>query len=292
MKDPLQDSALLDYTSQQTLIKLIDTAVESVRADALHQSLIKDPLHQTTEPHLVLFAHSVSANTVAAAIATWKEKKCKTTSAGIVEDWLHQAVTVVTFGNTCQAFCDGPAYVHVAMWDDPWTRKLGNTRQNPKGGGKNAVHFHAWSPYDMEQLKGSTILNHHNQYTLQSHDAHNLNACSLQFLCLIMRINGIQSFRALYDAARWVDPTAVLDINPSHFAVDFCKQGDLVVWPWLDQDLVPSMIQATGGDKWLWNGEHEEVLPDEWEALSHLEDIFGYSAYEEICNTCRGSDDD
>jgi len=283
-KDPIQDQALLDSQAQQTLLKLIDTAVESIQDDPLHQSTTTD------EPHLVLFAHSISASIVAAAIATWKQQKLRTSSLTQVEEWLHQAVTVVTFGNICQAFTDGPAYIHISMWDDPWTRKLGNTRQNNKGGGRNAVYFHAWSPYDVEKQEQQERNGQTCSSSLKSHDAHNLNACAIQFLCLIMRINGIQSFRALYDAARYVDPSSVLDINPKHFAVDFCKQGDLVVWPWLDQDLVPAMIRATGGDQWLWNidGEDDvdEFLPDEFEALSHLEDIFGYSAYEEIYNTC------
>jgi len=283
-KDPIQDQALLDSQAQQTLLKLIDTAVQSIQDDPLHQSTADN------EPHLVLFAHSISASIVAAAIATWKQQKLRTSSLTQVEEWLHQAVTVVTFGNICQAFTDGPAYIHISMWDDPWTRKLGNTRQNNKGGGRNAVYFHAWSPYDVEKQEQQERNGQTCSSSLKSHDAHNLNACAIQFLCLIMRINGIQSFRALYDAARYVDPSSVLDINPKHFAVDFCKQGDLVVWPWLDQDLVPAMIRATGGDQWLWNidGEDDvdEFLPDEFEALSHLEDIFGYSAYEEIYNTC------
>jgi len=285
-KDPIQDQALLDTQAQQTLIKLIDTAVESIQDDPLKQST-------TDQPHLVLFAHSISASIVAASIATWKQQKLHTTNASLtqVEEMLLQAVTVVTFGNICQAFTDGPAYIHISMWDDPWTRKLGTTRQNNKGGGRNAVYFHAWSPYDVEKQEQQERNGQTCSSSLQSHDAHNLNACAIQFLCLIMRINGIQSFRALYDAARWEDPNSVLDISPKHFAVDFCKQGDLVVWPWLDQDLVPAMIRATGGDQWLWNidGEGDDVvefLPDGFDALSHLEDIFGYSAYEEIYNTC------
>lgn len=280
---------------QQTLIKLIDAAVESVR---------KDPLGQSNEPHLVLMAHSISSTEVAAALSTWKKQKLMTASKNRVEDLMHQAITVVTFGNICQSFCDGPAYMHISMWDDPLCRSLGRTRQNSQGGGRDAVYFHAWSPYaDEENVSGGDGTSGADaeivpMSSLKGHNAHNLNACLIQFLCLIMRINGIQSFRALYDAARYVDPRSILDINPKHFAVDYSKQGDLVLPPRIDDELLPAMIRATGGDQWMWtNHDHgnerngcesgsDALLPDEIEATAHLEESFGYSAYEEIYEIC------
>jgi len=264
---------------QPTLIKLIDAAVELVR---------RDPLNERNEPHLVLLSHCVSCSVVASAISSWKEQQLQNQqSLQRVEDLLHQALTVVTFGNVCRSFCDGPAYIHISMWDDPWTKALGAHSGNEEGGGgQNAVYFHAWSPYDQEWEESSIR-------SLKSHNAHNLNSCLIQYLCLIMRINGIQSFRALYDAARFVDPTAILDINPKHFAVNYRNNlGELVIPPRIDDELLPAMIYATGGDQWLWdNGDEshtdfDEVLPDEIEARSHLEESFGYSVFEEIQETC------
>jgi len=279
-REPLRDG----HHQQSTLFKMIDEAVEVVR---------KDPLNQRNDPHLVLLAHSVSASAVAAAISAWKRHQTqqKQLSTARVEDLLHQAVTVVTFGNVCRSFCDGPAYIHVSMYDDPWNVALGSHGNNDRRGGKGAVYFQASSPYERDQVrweeaqpKARTAISS----SLKSHNAHNLNACAIQYLSLLMRINGIESFRALYDAANFVDPTFVLDISPSHFAVNPCNHGDLIVPPYIDHELLPAMIRATGGDGWIWrrtsnvdgeDGEDdgiESLLPDEIEAssqLGHLYDV-------------------
>ncbi|KAL7434158.1 hypothetical protein ACHAXM_003914 [Skeletonema potamos] len=264
---------------QQTLIKLIDAAVELVR---------RDPLNESNEPHLVLLSHCVSCSVIASAISAWKEEQQQNEHSrhrSRLEDLLHQAVTVVTFGNVCRSFCDGPAYIHISMWDDPWNKALGaHSGNDESSGGQNAVYFHAWSPYDQEWEDT-------NIHSLKSHNAHNVNSCLIQYLCLIMRINGIQSFRALYDAARFIDPAAILDINPKHFAVSYRNNlGELVIPPRIDDELLPAMIYATGGDQWLWGNDDkshfDEVLPDEIEARSHLEESFGYSVFEEIRETC------
>ena len=52
------------------------------------------------------------------------------------------------------------------------------------------------------------------------------------------------------------------------------------------------MIVATGGYEWLWRDDDksktdlDEVLPNDIEAVSHLEESFGYSVFEEIQETC------
>ena len=290
--EPLHDQ----NQQQSTIIKLIDVAVEAVQ---------NDPLNKKKEPHLVLLTHSITASVVAAAISSWKLTANKQLSTRRVEDLLNQAVTVVTFGNMCQSFCDGPAYIHISMHDDPWTTTLGSHSNNHAHGGRGAVYFHACSPYEHDQVlweeaahlqqKKSTAAS---SSSLTSHNAHNLSACIIQYLYLIMRINGIQSFRALYDAARFEDPTFVLDINPKHFAVRPCNHGDLVVPPHIDDELLPAMIRATGGDGWIWrktvivdgvdheDDEIESLLPDEIETRSHLEESFGYNVLEEIHATC------
>lgn len=263
---------------QQTLVKLIDVAVDSVR---------KRLLGTSNEPHLVLLAHSINASLVASALETWKQQKLgnKSMKRQHIEDLLNQAVTVVTFSSVCKRFSDGPAYIHLSMYDDHLNRIHGVTDSNPDGGGRGAVYLHTWSPFEEGNVKATSM---------KDHDAHNMNACSLQYLYLIMRINGITSFRDLYRAARYVDPRSILDINPSNFAIDYTKHkiGELVIPPTIDRDLLPSMIRATGGDRWLWNpmqqggSDFEDLLPDSEEAKVYLEEFFGYSAYEEICEIC------
>mmetsp|Transcript_14636 Transcript_14636/g.21845 ORF Transcript_14636/g.21845 Transcript_14636/m.21845 type:complete len:481 (-) Transcript_14636:131-1573(-) len=149
----------------QTIIKMINVAVNAIK---------KDPLNQSNEPHLVLMAHSISASMVACAISTWKREKLRSIDLGRewdsqeeqqqqqhqaksrIEDLLHQAVTVITFGNVSRMFCDGPAYIHISMWDDPWTNALGSMKTNSKSGGRGAVYFHAWSPYEYDSTKSGS----------------------------------------------------------------------------------------------------------------------------------------
>jgi len=269
--------SLRDQQQQQsTLFKMIDSAVEVVR---------KDPLNKSNEPQLVLLAHSVSASAVAAAISAWKRHQTqqKRLPTRRVEDLLHQAVTVVTFGNVWRSFCDGPAYIHVSMYDDPWNAALGSHSNNARHGGKGAVYFHASSPYEYDQVRWEEAQPQATPAILSSltcHNAHNLNACTIQYLCLIMRINGIESFRALYDAANFVDPTFMLDINPKLQLYPDCSHGDLIVPPHIDDELLPAMIRATRGDEWIWkvdgdrDGDVESLLPDEIETRSHLGHLY------------------
>lgn len=260
-----------------TLVKLIDCAVKSARTNLLGNS---------NEPHLVICAHSMNASIVAAALSTWKQQKLRSSSYKPlhVEDLLHTAVTVVTIGAVCQKFCDGPAYIHISMYDDNLAEQFGVTQKNQIGGGRNAVYLQAWSPYEVPKDDITS---------LTDHDSHNMNACAIQFLCLVMRINGITSFRDLYNSARYIDPRSILDINPRNFAIDYAryKLGDLVIAPNMDDELLPAMIRATGGDQWLWNPipqdlDESEFLPDSQEAKVYLEEYFGYSTYEEIYESC------
>lgn len=274
-KQEHNESTRNQQQQQSTLFKMIDAAVDAVR---------RDPLNENNEPHLVLLAHSVSASAVAVAISAWKRHQTQQEqlSKRRVEDLLHQAVTLVTFGNVWRSFCDGPAYIHVSMYDDPWNAAMGSHNNNDRHGGKGAVYFQASSPYEYDQvrweeaqLQSSTAV----LSSLKSHNAHNLNACTIQYLALIMRINGIESFRALYDAANFVDPTFILDISPKHFAVH-CNHGDLIVPPHIDNELLPAMIRATKGDVWIWKADGdddedvESLLPDEIETRMHLGHLY------------------
>ena len=149
----------------------------------------------------------------------------------------------------------------------------------------DAVFFHGLSPfvYNQDEWTDQSI---QSISSLKNHNAHNTLACTIQFLALIMRINGIQSFRALYDAAKWIDPLIKLDISPKHFAVNYGKKGDLVIPPRIDDELLPAMIKATGADEWFWTDvDFEACLQDQYDAASHLEESFGYDSYSELCDS-------
>ena len=260
---------------KETIIKLIDMAVNSIR---------KDLLNKRKQPQLVLVAESITATRVASAISAWKQQQLdqRQLTKQRVENLLNQALVVVTFGNVCQSFPTGPAYIHVSMLDDPWSSTLGTTAKNC-GDDNDAVFFHGLSPFVYNQDEWT---NRQSISSLKSHNAHNTLACTIQFLALIMRINGIQSFRALYDAAKWIDPLIQLDINPKHFAVNYGKKGDLVIPPRIDDELLPAMIKATEAEKWFWMDiDFEPCLLEQHEATSHLEESFGYNAYSELCDS-------
>jgi len=192
-----------------------------------------------------------------------------------IEKLLHRALTVVTIGSLTRDFIDGPAYIHVSMDDDVLSTNKVGTRQNRSkmmkhgggGGGGNAVYFHGISPYNYNGNRG-VIENQQNCLTkhrmkeegIYTNDAHNLDSCLIQYLSLIRRINGISSFRKLYTLGSiWDDELFPNDINPSLFSVNYesIKIGQLVMPPDLDYELLPSMIRATGGHRFLFQNDNK-----------------------------------
>lgn len=264
----------LDRESER-LLDLIDKAVKS------------DPLNESNQPKLVLVASSIMATKLANVVSIWKSRQRQ--SAKMTEDLLNLGLTIVTFGSVCRSFPTGPAYIHVSMFDDPLAAAFGATSRRPspnknKSRVYDAVYLHAFSPYDHDRESQVPL-------GLKSHDSHNPYAGSVQLLALVMRINGLQSFRSLYDSAMFTNPLQILDINPKHFAVNYNNQGELIIPPMIDYELLPAMIVATGGDQWLWDrsGAAKASLPDDLEAACDLEESFGYSAFEEIHTTCQAA---
>ena len=111
------------------------------------------------------------------------------------EELLRQAVTVVTIGGLCPTVPDGPAYIYVSMYDDSLAVELGAAAS------PDAVELKALSPY------------------YNSNDIHNPQASAIQFLSLVLRTNGMQSFRQLYQAGS--QPTPQLDISSKLFAINY-----------------------------------------------------------------------
>jgi hypothetical protein len=87
-----------------------------------------------------------------------------------------------------------------------------------------------------------------------------------------------------------------LDISASLFAVDIRSVGQLIIPPRIDCELIPAMIRATGGERWLWNPEFQlgeggvegfySPLPSLEYAQAELENQLGYNSYDEIVEKC------
>ena len=301
---------------KHTLIRLIDIAVESVRTDKGSSS------SSSTTPHLVLMTYSATSNVLMAALSEWKNQATTSVeesphsekeseahdnrklSEVEAELLLHKAITVVTISALSQGFIDGPAYIHVSMNDDHLASSLGVTKLNPDGGGKDAIYLHAVSPYisDEEDDNNDTHRGHTNSGCVYNNDAHNIDSCVIQYLSLVRRINGVTSFREMYNLGIDDADSMKLDINPSLLAVNSLyivnkgSVGQLEIPPHIDWELIPAMIRATGGERWLWNptlqlGEggvegFYSPLPCLVCAQGELEHQFGYDVYDAIFDSC------
>jgi len=311
---------------KDTLVRLIDIAVRSVREE-------KSSSTSGTSPHLVLMTYSATSNVLAAALSEWKNRvttpieeshkhlsanehtkafcrdgvgvgvdersggdnlRRKVFSEQEAELLLHKALTVVTISSLSKGFVDGPAYIHVSMNDDPLVDTLGITKSNPEGGGKDAIIMQALSPYllDDEDENEASI----KSSFIYTNDAHNIDSCVIQYLSLVRRINGITSFREMYNVASLDADSKKLDISVSLFAVDYRSVGQLIIPPRIDCELIPAMIRATGGERWLWNPEFQlgeggvegfdSPLPSLEYAQAELENQLGYNSYDEIVENC------
>lgn len=217
---------------------------------------------------------------------------------------LHKALTVVTISALSQGFVDGPAYIHVSMNDDPLTSSLGITKSNSEGGGKDAVVLQDLSPYlidDEEESENDdssieTINMNSRNSCIYKNDAHNIDSCVIQYLSLVRRINGVTSFREMYNLGIADADSKKLDISQSLFAIDYRSVGQLVIPPHIDCELIPAMIRATGGERWLWNpalqlGDggvegFDSPLPSPEYAQAEIENQLGYNIYDEIVEDC------
>ena len=291
---------------KRTMIKLIDTAVNNNKPVIRRKPKPKKS-SSSQSPHLVLITYSATSNILAAALAEWKHRA--TTAANVddvkkegqkilseekAELLLHQAVTVVTIGALCKGFVDGPAYIHISMHDDILASSLGVSKQSPDGGGKDAVYLHGISPYALFS-SGDETLSNRRSVDINANDAHNMDACAVQYLSLVRRINGIASFRDLYDIANKDPHKTELDIKASLFPMNYNTVGQLEMPPHLDDELLPSMIRATGGDRWLWNPKLGLQLSDDGGGVdgfdsryaeAFLTNQLGYNVYDEIVKAC------
>jgi hypothetical protein len=163
---------------------------------------------------------------------------------------------VVTIGAAARPFPDGPAYVHVSMWEDQLTKSLG-PMEGRRGGGEDAVYIHATSPYISNDA---------------TNDPHNMGACVAQLLSSAMKMCETRSFREFYD---------------NYYDRVVKEQSDNRI-----NDITYAMIQATKGAEWLWSPDISLVgmppLPNEKEARNVLDSAFGSGAYDDISKANSG----
>ncbi|KAL3943281.1 MAG: hypothetical protein SGBAC_002652 [Bacillariaceae sp.] len=270
----------------ETLVKLVDLAID------------------TSQSRLVLICSSIQSFYVVEAIEQWKEVSTSSNRrlrhSGLTEkeanDLLNERLTVVTMGSLSK-FPVGPAYIHVSMYDDTLANTISlpaKTEQRNQGDAKsnspnNPVVLQAVSPYP------SAAIEDQNWPTdaLYSSDAHNMMVCAIQFLHLVLRINGLFSFREVFKQGS--QPTPVLDISQSQFNINYAGSAKgLLALP--QDEIFLAVLQAMGVGQWLWNPQDEydediieEVLPHFDYAKATVEEYFGYDVYEELQNTVEAS---
>lgn len=134
-----------------------------------------------------------------------------------LERRLRDKVTVMTVGTATDNFPDGPAYIHLAAWNDPLASQSGITaRHNPQGGGADALFLNCDSPYNPEAF-----------------DNHNFSVVTSQYLSIVLALNDASGLRELWELA---------------------NQGKLIIPDDGDQH-TRAMIQLTRGFDHLWNAE-------------------------------------
>lgn len=288
-----------DEAVVETLIKLIDSSVQCDR------------------PQLVLMSSSIQCIYVAMAIAKWKDRVTSSTALteaiteAKAEDLLRRGLMVVTIGSLTSDFPDGPSYVHVAMLDDDLAadtflpssyrekspNKDNNDDDNTKYNSKNApIVLNSISPY-YEASRDHSLMGKDSTDALYRNDAHNMLACSVQFLHLMFRINGASTFRQLHEQGS--EPAPMLDISPSQCTITLPYGKGVGILELPQDEILLAFLQAMDVGQWLWNskgirdddydddGDAQEdvvdlVLPCAEYAEATVAEYFGYDVYEEL----------
>lgn len=266
----------------EALIKLMDLAVTS------------------DKPSLVLMCSSVQSFYVSAAVEQWKDMATSSLKrlrhhSGLTksqaEELLREKLTIVTTG-ALSKFPVGPAYIHVYMCDDIVAEGAIQSMFSvlvPQEGTQvdnsvddkyphNPVVLKTVSPYPSACPENDSSTS-----SLYSSDAHNMLVCAIQFLHLILRINGLSSFRTIFEQGS--QPTPVLDIAQSQFNINYAGTAKgLLALP--QDEILLAVLQAMGVGQWLWNDCNDdmvdEVLPQIDYAKATVEEYFGYDVYEEL----------
>ena len=235
---------------ERTIYKLIDTAIHNQKDE---------------DNHLVFILHGTVATSFASALTRWKQDHVE-----FDDDILHSKLTIFTLGAlVTEPLPSGPAYVHISMMDDPLTsfQSLVDVDRLGGGGTDDAVWLQSYAPFS------------------DPVDSHSLSASLLPYLAMLLKVNGMRSFRRLYELAT---SKISYDIPRKMHAFDY-PTTRLHVPPNMDEELLPAMIVASGAYQYASGGTALNSLPSEDEARAIMEEQFGYDSYDEIVDLCSGA---
>jgi len=196
--------------------------------------------NETARLPMVWLAYSRSSTELCQALHDYiadAKQRYPESSTDDIERFLRGHLTVLTLGNAIRSWPDGPAYIHYSARSDrpeggtdPLTSQLGVHAGAPTGAGSDAVFLHADGIF-------SDI------------DAHNFGAVGACTLKLIMDMNELTKYRALWEQGRW----ETLKI-PSY-------------------EQIAAKIVVTNGQRWIWKEDtawRDVRLPDKETARQTL----------------------
>lgn len=205
-------------------------------------------LSSTSDKSIVLVAYSRGSIEIEAALREYIGEQTETgRDESEVTDELSK-ITVVTVGSATANYPDGPAYIHIAAWDDPLAKSSGVFPEQGTAG-RNAIFLNCTTPYHAE-----------------SFDNHNFGALTAQYVALVLAASKASGFRDLWERA---------------------QRGEMVIPEDADL-LTRAMIQLTRGYDWLWTPEKAWLdvpygaLPEPEEAEAVLRERMGDEFVEKL----------
>eukprot|EP00892_Ulva_mutabilis_P004578 jgi/Ulvmu1/2492/UM137_0018.1 len=155
--------------------------------------------NETAQQPLVLMPYSRTTAEVAGALRRYKERfltrymkqhgrMAWSRGQGKVEALLRRTLTVVTYGNIDMRWWDGPAYVHVSSLSDREGMRGTDVLTNSVGVNANRRMYAG---------KDAVFLNYDGVYS--GGDPHNLGAVGVQAIRIAMKMNGVDTFRGLWE---------------------------------------------------------------------------------------------
>ena len=182
-------------------------------------------LNEAQKKPLVMLPYSRSSTELSGALKTYIEgyiARHVSMDAAVarseVEELLRDTLVVMGFGNTDRNWPDGPLYIFMSAISgreeggtDQLTAATGVTELAPAGAGRDSVFIH-------------------HDGVFSEFDAHNFGASGAAALRLVMKMNGVNSFRGLYEAA---------------------ASGMELRIPTYEE--TAASVVLTGGAEWVWN---------------------------------------
>ena len=137
--------------------------VDGLQVALSYPNLIDIPIKQSirkllsSKKPVTILAYSRGSLEVEAALRQYIQEN------DISFEELRGQVTVLSIGNACRNWPDGPAYLHLSTRTDPLTRSRGVYADRPQGSGRDAVFIECDSPFHPESF------DNHNFGSIKSH---------------------------------------------------------------------------------------------------------------------------